>query len=142
MDPVTNLEHLRELTSRLPGMNGFEQSRMGGMTILKAEGGQVFVFEVLATDGIKVLHMFMPEGTKLGMHRHPDRYEVNVVSEGKVYVEWRGGEGELVSKTLSYGHTFYALPDQEHSTESLEDSWIVALLALYPLGGEAGEHVF
>ena len=140
MTRENNLERLRELTSRLPGMNGFEQARVGGVTILEAEGGQVFVFELLATDGIKVLHVFMPEGTKLGMHTHADRYEVNVVSEGKVYVEWRGREGELMSKMLSYGHTFYALPGQEHSSEALEDSWIVVGMVPHPLGGEVGGH--
>ena len=142
MYPVTNLERLRELTSRLPGMNGFEQSRMGSMTTLEAEGGQVFVFELVATDGIKMLHMFMPKGTRFEMHRHPDRYEVDVVSEGQVYVELWSGDGTILRKTLSYGHSFYALPDQEHRVKAIEDSWVAVLLAPYPLGGEVGQHVF
>ena len=141
MKQEDNLERLRELTSRLPGMNGFEQTRVGGVTTLEAEGGQVSVFELVATDGIKMLHMFMPEGTKLGMHTHPDCYQVLVVSEGQIYVQWYSGEGGLMSKMLGYGHTFYALPDQEHSVEAIEDSWVVALLAPYPLGGEVCAHV-
>ncbi len=140
MTRENNLERLHELTSRLNGMNGFEQTQVGGVTVLEAEGGQVFVFELVATDGIKVLHVFMSEGIKLGMHTHGDRCEVSIVSEGQVYVEWRGREGELMSKMLSYGHTFYALPGQEHSTEALEDSWIVVVMTPHPLGGEVGGH--
>ena len=142
MTQETNLERLRELTARLPGLDDIEQARMGGMTVLEAEGGQVFVFEILATDGIKMLHVFMPKGTKLGMHRHPARYEMGVVSDGQIYVELWAKDGTILRKTLSYGHSFYALPDQEHRVKAIEDSWVAMLLAPYPLGGKVGQHDF
>lgn len=139
MAKKTNLEYLRELTSSLPDLAEFEQTQVGNVTMFEVEDGPIFMFDLLTTEDIKVIHTFMPRGAKLGEYIHPATHEVLIVTEGRVRVNWQGPGDQGFTRVLGRGRSFYAFPSQAHCVEALEDSWVVALLTPYSLGGRVDE---
>jgi quercetin dioxygenase-like cupin family protein len=137
MEEKTNLDHLRELTPALPGLAGFEPTEVGQVTMLDADDGPIFMFELLSTYHLRVVQSFLPEGVALGKHSHPVLYEVFVVMEGEVRVRWRSEEGQVLSKVVGLGQSFYVLPGQAHCVEALADSWVAAVFTSHVWGGKA-----
>ena len=124
---MNSIDTLKKLTEELPGIPKLsdlvEENNKGPHSIIyKVDHGTSFGFNLLNRPEVSVMELFVSKGTGFPEHVHDLEREWGLVYKGKLKVDI-DGEEHIVSagECIKFGE------GELHSSEALEDTWLIAV---------------
>jgi len=124
---MNNIDKLKQLTEELPVVPKLEDlvesnSLTNHSVIYDVKEGTSFGFGLLSRPEASVMELFVSKGTAWPDHLHEDENEWGILYKGKLKVVIDGKE-----IILTPGQCVHFKKEVVHSSEAIEDSWLIAI---------------